>query len=492
MSFRNKILSKLKVILIAFAVLVSACSPTDKPVYLLPENDPVEEILATSTPFPTRPVYEPGTLVDYVAQSGDTLKSLAARFNTSVEEIREANPIIPDDATTMPPGMPMQIPIYYRSLWGTDYQIIPDSAFVNGPDSIDFDIGEFLTNTSGWFKNYTTYTSNGRLNAAGVIDWVSINFSVSPQLLIALVEYQTGALTNPIRDTDAEKSFMGFDIEKNKGVYMQISYVANMLNDYYYRYRRGEITGFEHIDGRLENIDPWQNAGTAALHLYFSRFLDGEQFLRAIGPDGFIHVYKNLFGDPWVEAYPHIPGSLVQPDFVLPFEPGTTWAYTGGPHTGWGNLAPWSAIDFAPPVGTSGCVETDEYATAVAAGIVARTDPGIVVLDLDGDGDERTGWVVFYLHIATKDRVLVGTILNTGDRIGHPSCEGGTSSGTHIHIARKFNGEWIEADSIIPFKLSGWVAKAGTDPYSGTLVKDGKLVIANINPGSASMISSEN
>jgi len=40
--------------------------------------------LATSTPLAARPIYAPGELVDYTAQSGDTLPLLAARFNTKV------------------------------------------------------------------------------------------------------------------------------------------------------------------------------------------------------------------------------------------------------------------------------------------------------------------------------------------------------------------------------------------------------------------------
>ena len=66
--------------------------------------------------------------------------------------------------------------------------------------------------------------------------------------------------------------------------------------------------------------------------------------------------------------------------------------------------------------------------------------------DLDGDGDPRTGWVVLYLHIATRDKAPVGKVVSASEPIGHPSCEGGTSTGTHIHIARKYNGEWMAAD----------------------------------------------
>ncbi len=478
-------------VLLCGVMLVCSCVPQAKPGYLIPATQTEVGTLPTSTPYPTRPIYDPGTQVDYTAQTGDNLTALAARFNTSIDEIKEANPNIPDDATTMPPGMPMKIPIYYKPLWGSDYQIIPDGAFVNGPDAVGFNVRQFIESTPGWLKRYRTYVSGQNMDAVEAINWVADNYSVNPKLLLALIEYQTGALTNPVRIYDNETTFMGFDTQENPGVYLQISYAANMLNDFYYRYRRGELISFEHLDGRLENIDPWQNAGTAALHLYFSKLYDGEEYLKAIGPDGFAKTYAILFGDPWLNAQAYIPGSLTQPEFILPFEAGTTWAYTGGPHTGWGSLAPWSAVDFAPPIGASGCVETDEFATAVADGVVARTATGIVVLDLDGDGDERTGWVVFYLHVATEDKVSVGMVLKAGDPVGHPSCEGGNSTGTHIHISRKYNGEWIEAYGLIPFNLSGWLAREGTDAYSGTLVRGDQIVIANTNPNNLSFITAE-
>ena len=114
-----------------------------------------------------------------------------------------------------------------------------------------------------------------------------------------------------------------------------------------------------------------------------------------------------------------------------------------------------------------------------------RSQFGAVVQDISvkgtnkSDGREQTGWAILYLHIDDQDRILPGTYLHSGDRIGHPSCAGGRSNGTHVHIARKYNGEWIPADGSLPFVLSGWVAHAGSNPYEGTLTKDGKTVIAH-------------
>jgi LasA protease len=73
---------------------------------------------------------------------------------------------------------------------------------------------------------------------------------------------------------------------------------------------------------------------------------------------------------------------------------------------------------------------------------------------------------------------LLGTEVRQGDKIGYPSCVGGHSTGTHVHIARKYNGEWIMADGVIPFVMSGWVAHNGTREYLGTLTKGGAVVIA--------------
>ena len=53
-------------------------------------------------------------------------------------------------------------------------------------------------------------------------------------------------------------------------------------------------------------------------------------------------------------------------------------------------------------------------------------------------------------------------------------CEAGLSTASHVHLARKYNGEWIPADSSLPMILSGWRAHA-MDAYEGTLTK-GDLV----------------
>ena len=178
-----------------------------------------------------------------------------------------------------------------------------------------------------------------------------------------------------------------------------------------------------------------------------------------------------------------------QPTLRLPFEQGQTWYFTSGPHSAWGDGSAWAALDFAPAEGQLYCYQSDAWITAAADGLVVRSEDGGVVLDLDDDSLEETGWTLFYMHVATRGRVPLGARLKTGQRIGHPSCEGGTSSGTHVHLARRYNGEWIPADQEIPFNLDGWISGGSGAQYEGTLTRGGIVITALGYPADANQIT---
>lgn len=468
-------------------LLLTSCTPPAKSGLILPTPIPL-----TPTPKPTqgRPAYPPGKLVDYTVQTGDTLETLALRFNTSVAEIREANPVIPAEVTTLPPGMPMKIPIYYLPLWGSAFQVLPDGLFINGPAQVDFDTAAFIAAHNGWLKDYTAYAFGGSRSAAEIIDYVATNYSVSPRLLLALLDYQSGALSFAIQPLGNRDYPLGYRHYAYRGLYLQLGWAANRLNQYYYAWRTGKLLSFTYLDERLERFDPWQNGATVALTMFFADQYPADTVQRAVGPQGLAKTYQDLFGDPWANPQPHLPGSLEQPALRLPFLPGKTWVLTGGPHTGWGSGDPRAALDFAPPLTSSGCVPSSEWATAVADGVIVRTDTGLAVLDLDGDGDERTGWTVLYLHLASEGKVRVGDVVRAGDPMGLPSCEGGSSTGTHVHLARKYNGEWMPASVGVPFDMEGWEPVDGDQPYEGFLRRGGQIVTASLTSNPKSHIRS--
>ena len=85
-------------------------------------------------------------------------------------------------------------------------------------------------------------------------------------------------------------------------------------------------------------------------------------------------------------------------------------------------------------------------------------------------------------------QIGVGDWVETSDYLGHPSCEGGIATGTHVHIARKYNGEWISADGPLPLVLSGWTVHAGSVPYEGTMTKGNDTITSSVYGSHESLI----
>jgi hypothetical protein len=254
----------------------------------------------------------------------------------------------------------------------------------------------------------------------------------------------------------------------------QMAWAADELNRGYYDWRGRGIAPITWKDGTVTWYDPSLNAATAGLHYFFSRQVGKDRWQEWVGTGegSFIATYRSLFGDPSkYSVEPLIPADTEVPDLSLPWAQGELWYFTGGPHGAWEDGSAWAALDFVPAEDGYGCQVSSAWARAAAPGLVIYSRDGEVVVDLDMDGHEETGWVLFYLHIATKDRVPVGTRVERGDPIGHPSCEGGLSDALHLHIARKYNGEWIAADGPLPFVLSGWRAHASDKQYDGTLTR---------------------
>ena len=109
-------------ILATIVIILAGCGPKRESGYILPETlteEATQTPEATATPASKRPVYSPGTLVDYIAQS-DSLSTLFVRLLTSRNF---ANPQIPEDVTTLPPGFPMKMPIYYKGFGGPSFRL---------------------------------------------------------------------------------------------------------------------------------------------------------------------------------------------------------------------------------------------------------------------------------------------------------------------------------------------------------------------------------
>lgn len=498
----------------ALAVAALGCSGTEEPVVVitatfLPPTGIVQPLPTNTAPQSTAvpmdtplPAPTPEATALYIVQPGDTLTAIALAHNTTVDTLRALNALVNPDLLEV--GQALQIPPRPTRVGPAD-RLLPNALLVRGPQSAGFAAIAYAQAQPGWLRDFREEVDGATMTGPEIVERISQDFGIDARVLLALLEYRSQALSARTAPPGAD-SYPVFqpltlgDLGR-AGLWRQLNWAADRLNGGYYGRKYRGLDQLELPDGARLLLNDEVQPGTAALQSMFSKMLPGAEWSRAVSPDGFLATYAALFGDPFAGILDDPLSTMeAQPPLTLPFTGGETWYYTGGPHGGWGSGSAWAAIDFAPPDDPATvdgpCYTSSHFVTAVADGIVARSSEGVVVLDLDGDGDELTGWSVFYLHLAALDRAPLGARLRAGDRVGRPSCEGGFSSGTHVHIGRRFNGEWLPASCDgcsgtqtaipAPFVLGAWeVVGLPGQEYQGYLVNGAELRVAEAARGVA-------
>ena len=452
-------------------------TPTRAPVSVTIGPTDVDPSFISPTPDLPHDLPAPREYVDqYTVQPGDTLGSIAQGYGITLEALMAANGL--NESSILSVGVVLNIPpINADPNPGSSFKIIPDSELIYGPASVDFDLSEFLKKRGGYLSSYVQDLDGEYISSTEIIMRVAQNYSVNPRLLVALIEYKSGWVTNPVPQ-NIDYPLGNFDTYY-AGLYRQLTWAADNLNRGYYLWRVGALSTLPLVDGSYVPLDPTINAGTAGVQYFLSLFNSRSFWDQDVSTLGFFQTYHELFGYPFdYSVAPLLPSNLTQPPMQLPFEVGVTWSFTGGPHGGWDSGSAWAALDFAPPGEPAGCITSDAWVVAAADGLIVRAEDGAVIQDLDNDGYEQTGWTVLYMHIETRDRVKPDTYVYAGEIIGHPSCEGGFSNGTHVHLARRYNGEWIPADGNLPFNLDGWVSTGNGVEYDGFLTRGDKVLEA--------------
>ncbi len=497
-----------KVILIILAIIIFlglACNFPIKPSSRFPRQTEtpdlsIFEALKTQTVISQTPNsqwvptgdsaldYDPSRYVAYTVQSGDTLNVVSMHFSVDPDEILSSQALPTQGLLTngqilVIPKLPEDPPF--------PHFLLPDSEIVNSPCGRNFNIEEFVNTSNGRLSSYSQNVDSQRLSGAEVVKLVSENTSVNPHFLLAFIEFRSLWVLSFPASSDLTYP-LGLDTPNKQGLFNELSLSAKLLNMGYYAWRQGTITELTFTDGGSVRISPGLNAGSVALQYLFSRLFRQSTWENAMyGPNGFLSTYQKMFGDPRTcdqTIGPLFPEGIQPPILELPFSPGEEWVLTGGLHNDWNTGTPLGALDFAPNTDEPSCVVSRAWVQASASGIVVRSENGLLQLALVDDAGKTTGWDLIYLHLAAKDRAAVGSYITTNDQIGHPSCEGGLATGTHVHLTRLYRGEWIGAGDPFPLILSGWLALPGERPFQSTLTKGDQVVTSNVNGSGNSTI----
>ncbi len=435
----------------------------------------------------------PPTMREYTVRDGDQLVALADRFGASIDAILRTNGLSNPDRIQV--GQVLRIPLYAASNiplqpavsaaqqtaneLAPAEKIIPDSEAVYSPSYAGFNVSAVAQKYQGFLAHYSENVDGVTLTGPQIVQLIAERFSVGPRVLLTLLEMHGGWLT--ARMAGQVSNPFGLGSPSSAGLYQYLFYTASYLNEGYYAKATGVRNVIELRDGRRVAFAPNVNPGTAAVQDAIAHEVGRDSWLVLIGANGFRATYQKLFGDPMQFAIePLVPADLKQPPLRLPFEDGRRWFFTGGPHAAWADGSARAALDFGTPDRGARCEPSEVWVIASAAGRVVASEHGRVMVALDGGDFQGAGWTVLYMHMATKDRPVVGTQLKVGDHVGHASCEGGASTAAHLHYARLYNGQWIPAaDKQAPLNISGWVAKELPKEYEGYLVRNGEARMAD-------------
>jgi LasA protease len=287
--------------------------------------------------------------------------------------------------------------------------------------------------------------------------------SVSPKVLIALMEHQTGVVTQSSTASKLDRPFG--DLSKKVGFREQLEDISSRLAKEFYRDHSFDLTG---RNDKLTSDKDAQNA----IMLILSKESDGAMgILRKRGGKGDTtsskevgKAYRKLFEGKKKEEESKaqlVTISDINDYFQLPFPAGESWR-NGGSHTNHGSgRYPQSSLDFNAG-GYWGDNLSHIWVSSAAPGTIKNHSSCFTEII------HEDGWSTTYYHIENIQYV-------TGSRVGRDVrvanyandkpqalCNGGQSTGPHLHFSMKKNGQLYHLNGM---KFSGYEVRTGRDSY---------------------------
>jgi len=182
-------------------------------------------------PTPTR-VPPESTAVIYTVSAGDTLLRIAALYGSTPEMLMRLNGL--SDADQISVGQQLKVALD-ADVVGPATRLLPDSEVVYGPGYRDFDLAGVVAATPGFLHAYSEDVLGTTMSGSEIVQLVATQFSVGPRVLLALLEYRAGWLTNAAPSAQQQTYPLGYFSQAYRtGLYRQLSAAADALNTGFY------------------------------------------------------------------------------------------------------------------------------------------------------------------------------------------------------------------------------------------------------------------
>ncbi len=339
-----------------------------------------------------------------------------------------------------------------------DTQALTKASVVYSYDEmLNFNISDYLSQNASHLLPYAESISH----YAG-------RSSISPKVFIALLEYQTQAVTQSVSGDSLQQKPFG-TLSAESGFNQQLADISDRMAKAFYAGHSYADTG---INAKLTT----DADARKAVQMVFSWGIDSNQLQPGSLEElnAFSKVFNRLFpeanssssNNSGLTSVSDGMQTMLVPSvnlLQLPYPVGNTWTYGGShTHTGSGSY-PQSSLDLNNG-GYWGDNLSHLWVTAAAGGQVVRHSS--CQLEVIHSG----GWSTNYYHLSNI-RVSHGSnisrntaIANYASNKSQALCEGGSSTGPHVHFSLKQNGQYYHLNGV---SLSGFKVHTGRDSYDG-------------------------
>jgi len=350
---------------------------------------------------------------------------------------------------------------------GSPALLLDDARLFYEPGWGTREVQRFLETRPGTLATRSIWVGDEEVSVAHVIAGKGLLYGINPKVLLALLEWESGLVDDPAPAPVSLDWAMGYRNERYLGLEAQIDWAVREL----FRATRDYPGARDLIlsDGRTVALPAGCNMGSYAVLRAVA--LTGDEVtlarVQSSGPDSFVQVYLDLFGEdarlPWKEQ-PRLAGRpfLTQPyegtyevtalfDHHYPFlsedghlvthlgDEAPTLPYDG--HDGWDY-----ALDVGVPV------------LAAAEGTVAwagNSNDGCSTIAQGVILDHGNHYQTIYWHLSRVD-VSAGQTVTRGQVLGLAGASG-CADGPHLHFGVHFLGRETDPE--------GWCGP-GQDPWA--------------------------
>jgi murein DD-endopeptidase MepM/ murein hydrolase activator NlpD len=327
-------------------------------------------------------------------------------------------------------------------------------------------IQAYLDTQPGPLKDFRTSVGNREHSFAEILGSQTSLYSINPQVVLALIEQQSGLITQP--GTDAERLDWALNFRGENGNYRGLMTQVRWAIRELHRAQRDFPAGPELVysDASHSPMPAGLNLGGYAVARVLAATTTADGLVAKLegGNDSFVAVFTRLFGDPRVPA--ETVHSVAEPFLTLPLDrpyaissffdhDAPFLQHNGSIVTYRGDRDPVLSYD-----GHDGW----DYAARPPAPVLAAADGTVVFAGNSDDGcgvayaviiDHGNGYRTLYWHL---DEVLIepGPVTG-GTRIGIVGASG-CVTGPHLHFQVQFLGRDTD-----PY---GWCGPAGQNPWA--------------------------